>query len=96
MAMDVEIVEPSTSVAVDAPPGGSRMIEKISVGFVATVQTWGTSSGITEDQHVAHEQNLSVVVRQRKLHAQLVREGGERVRRAGHHGVRERDLSSSG
>jgi len=27
MDMDVEIVEPSTSVAVDKPPGGSRSTE---------------------------------------------------------------------
>ena len=47
MAIDVEIVEPSVSAAKEPPPGGSWRIKKMSVGFVATVQTCGTSSGIT-------------------------------------------------
>ena len=86
MAMDVEMVEPSTSVAVDAPPGGSRMIEKMSVGFVAAVQTCGTSSGIdSQNQHVALEQNLGVVERPRELHAQFFREGREGIRLADIH-----------
>ena len=73
-AMDVEIVEPSTSVAV-TPARGSRMTQKIRSVRGRRPDLRHLLGNRSNDEHVAHEQNLGGVERLAELHAQLVQKG---------------------